>query len=203
MRQAPAERADQRQPAQLGRHRLGPLRRRSTRSPPRCPSVLARPAYDERDEDHHGEHDVREARVARVVPSHALLEDTEGHRRQGDGRKVVEPTEHQRGERHHERREASAEASETPTAPARRNTPRNDSPAAITQTSVCTRFTGMPSMLARSPLSALARTAMPTSVRRRNRASADHHHRRDDQGQHLVAPEDLRPERELQLSRAR
>ncbi len=54
---------------------------------------------------------------------------------------------------------------------ARKNTPMNDMPAVIAHTSVLRRFTGMPSVAARSERSALARTAMPISVRRRNNPS--------------------------------
>jgi hypothetical protein len=63
----------------------------------------------------------------------------------------------------------------TPTTPARRNTATNASPAATIHTTICTRRTGMPSRLARSALSALARTAMPMSVNRKNAASAAMH----------------------------
>ena len=54
---------------------------------------------------------------------------------------------------------------------ARKNTPMNDMPAAIAHTRVLSRFTGMPSVAARSERSALARTAMPISLRRRKSPS--------------------------------
>ena len=59
-----------------------------------------------------------------------------------------------------------------PTTPARRNTPLNARRVATIQTTVWSRLTGMPSRAARSARSAEARTAMPTSVRRRNTARA-------------------------------
>ena len=54
---------------------------------------------------------------------------------------------------------------------ARKNTPMNDMPAVIAHTRVLSRFTGMPSVAARSERSALARTAMPISLRRRKSPS--------------------------------
>ena len=59
-----------------------------------------------------------------------------------------------------------------PTAPARRNMPRNASSEATTHTTVCSRFTGMPSVKARSARSADPRIATPTRERCRNSAMA-------------------------------
>jgi hypothetical protein len=56
--------------------------------------------------------------------------------------------------------------------PARRKTARNASTAAIAQTSVSSRRTGMPSSDARSAFSAVPRTAAPTRVRRNNASRA-------------------------------
>ena len=61
---------------------------------------------------------------------------------------------------------------ESPSAPARRNTATKASTAAMVHTTSCTRLTGMPSSTARSALSALARTAMPRLVKRKNAARA-------------------------------
>jgi hypothetical protein len=66
----------------------------------------------------------------------------------------------------------TGEPSGRPTTPAWRNSARNDSAAATAQTMVCRRPTGMPSRAARSARSAAARTATPTSVNRRNAATA-------------------------------
>ena len=59
----------------------------------------------------------------------------------------------------------------TPSTVACRNRARNDSPAASDHTIVDRRATGMPSIAARSPRSAAARTARPVWVAPRNRAT--------------------------------
>src|SRR5205823_11117612 len=53
----------------------------------------------------------------------------------------------------------------------RSKTPRPEHTAAMTQTTVDTRLTGMPSSEARSSLSADARTAIPNRVKRKNAPS--------------------------------
>ena len=60
----------------------------------------------------------------------------------------------------------------SPTVPARRNIATYARTLAITQTIVCRRFTGMPSVAARSPRSADARIAVPNAERCMNRPSA-------------------------------
>jgi hypothetical protein len=64
----------------------------------------------------------------------------------------------------------STEPSGTPITPARMNTATKASTLAMLHTIICTRLTGMPSSAARSKLSALARTAIPVFVTRKNRA---------------------------------
>lgn len=59
-----------------------------------------------------------------------------------------------------------------PTEPARRNMARKASTLAIAHTTVWRRFTGTPSIAARSARSAAPRIATPTLERRRNSASA-------------------------------
>ena len=66
----------------------------------------------------------------------------------------------------------SALSSGSPSTPARRNTATNASRPATAHTTVCTRRTGMPSIAARSPSSALARTATPIELNRRPAASS-------------------------------
>ncbi len=60
----------------------------------------------------------------------------------------------------------------SPTTPARSHAPLKARRVATIQTTVWSRLTGMPRRAARSARSAEARTAMPTSVRRRNTARA-------------------------------
>ena len=166
--------ADDRQPAQLGRNRPDLFGGGPGGARPRGRDAGARPADDERDEDHRRRTRVHEARAARVVPSHALLEHAERDGRRGDGR----------------------EGCRADRAPGRRATPTSDARLSCggerdpdgtgpqehaderqarrrcTHTRLWTRLTGMPSRLARSARSALARTTMPMSVRRRNSARA-------------------------------
>ena len=59
-----------------------------------------------------------------------------------------------------------------PTTGTRRKADAADSTAASTQTRVAIRWTGMPSSRARSAFSALARTARPVRVSRKNKLSA-------------------------------
>ena len=59
----------------------------------------------------------------------------------------------------------------TPMIPLRRNSATNDIAAAIAHTNVFSRPTGMPSIAARSPRSALARMATPYRLRARNQAT--------------------------------
>ena len=66
----------------------------------------------------------------------------------------------------------SAAPSGTPRMPARRNSARKDSPAAIAQTSVESQATGMPSISARSLRSAEPRMAVPSRVVPRKTATA-------------------------------
>ena len=68
------------------------------------PSVLA-PLQQQGDEDGRADDRRDEQRAARV-PCDAVLEHAERDRGGGDGRQVTEPTDHERGERVHERREA-------------------------------------------------------------------------------------------------
>ncbi len=70
------------------------------------------------------------------------------------------------------RSKLSVESIGRPSTPARRNTATNASTAAADHTTVCSRFTGTPSSDARSALSALARTAMPTALTRSASASS-------------------------------
>ena len=78
----------------------------------------------------------------------------------------------------------------SPTAPVRRNSARNARSDAIVQTIVWTRPTLMPSIEARSPRSAAARTAMPVCERVRNKRQRDQRERHRDHRHDVVGVED-------------
>ena len=103
------------------------------------------------------------------------------------------------------RSKLSVESIGRPSTPARRNTATNASTRRDAHTTVCSRFTGTPSSDARSALSALARTAMPTALdpqRQREQRDDDRRHDQRDQGvaveDHAVPPE---PDREVHVER--